>query len=65
MLSNLDFFFADITPEAEKFPIIKERLAKQFLRKIRRSPRNLRANAIEECCVESCTVEEVREYPCN
>jgi len=51
--------------KAAALPVLQEKLAKQFLRRIRRLPRSLSNNAVEECCIETCTLEEVREYPCN
>ena len=39
----------------------KHRYGKDF----QRSKRYFAAdNAYEECCVEGCSIEEVREYPC-
>ena len=55
----------DISKEKESLPVLKEKLAKQFLRRVRRSWRSIQDNANEECCVEACTYEEVKEYPCS
>lgn len=46
--------------EAPKDVLLRKKSASQFLSPHRRTKRSF--NAVEECCDEGCTLEELREY---
>ena len=47
-------------------PIMPEKAAKNFLHSLRKRSRTRRAStsAVEECCLEGCSIEEITEYHC-
>lgn len=52
----------------KKLEVIQEKLALSFLPKKSRQTRHLSgwfSNANEECCYETCSLEEIAEYRCT
>ncbi|XP_028397397.1 uncharacterized protein LOC114521180 [Dendronephthya gigantea] len=50
-------------------PMIPSRVAKNFIRSLRKrgwgeTSGPVLNHAVEECCNEGCSIDEIREYPC-